>query len=245
MQKYKVCEHDEEEEGMLMGRSPLSERIWLHQLETFREIHVNKDIDDTMVEMVVIQIMNINRYDDAGEKAMKDFERVPIKIFFNTNGGDIYSCLAVCSAIEMSKTPVHCIALGKAMSAGFLMLVCGAKRYAQQYSILMHHTGSTWTGGTFTDIIEEAEVLARLNAKIHDILLRHTNIPEERLDEVFKCKQNWYVEIDEALELGIIDGIYGLAEQAEDELDEECIECIQRGEDDCDNCPKGVEEATE
>lgn len=218
----------------------LRQRIWEKHLIEKREIILNSEINDSVIELVVTQIQRINQEDDMLE-GMKGFEREPIKLFINTNGGEIYSALAVCSAIEASRTPVYTIALGKAISAGFIILVCGHQRFAQRYTTLMHHTGSSGAVGTITDIIEEAEALEKLNEKIHGLIREHTSISDEQLDEVFFRKSNWYLEIAEALDLGVIDGIWGYPIPNEDEderihpdeIGDPCEDCM---EDTCGDC---------
>lgn len=210
--KTKACEGCEQEMEVASG---LRESIWVSQLDK-REIYLNSVVDDAVIEKVVIQIQNINDIDDQHE-VINGYVREPIKLFIHTNGGDLYSALAVCSAIETSKTPVHTIAMGKAFSAGFLILMCGHKRYAQLYSTIMYHGGSTGVQGTFASIIEEADTLHRTNGRIHDLVMRHTDIPAALLEDVFHRKNDWYLDVEDALAYGVIDGVYGLQEQIEDE----------------------------
>lgn len=245
----KQCEECEGQEGP--GGSNLRERIWETQLADKREIWLNTNIDDAVIETVVVQIQNINAHDDLLD-GMKGFVREPIKLFINSNGGEIYSALSVCSAIEASTTPVHTIACGKAISAGFLILICGHKRFAQKYATIMHHVGSGGVVGIITDIIEEAEALEKLNEQIHQMILFHTSITEEQLDEVFYRKNNWYMNVDEALELGVIDGVHGYslerevmpdvedekeyAQEAECEWADPCHPCTHLEILDCADC---------
>lgn len=210
MRNKKSCEECEEKQGA--GGSNLRERIWETQLSEKREIWLNTNIDDAIIEMLVVQIQNINAHDDLLE-GMKGFTREPIKIFINTNGGEIYPALAACSAIEASRTPVWTIACGKAFSAGFLILVCGHERFAFKYANIMHHTGSGGAVGVITDIIEEAETLEKLNEMIHDLIVYHTNITAEQLDEVFYRKNNWYLNALEALQLGVVDHIWNMSDE--------------------------------
>jgi len=221
----KLKSHDEEEESaqeMNVGNFKLS--IWAQQLESFREIVINEDITDLLIEKAVIQIKNINSYDAQMESQVVGYEREPIKLLLNTGGGELDAALSLCASIEMSKTPVHTVALGKACSAGFLILICGHKRYAQQYSRLMYHTGSSGYIGTITDILEHGDYLESLNDMIHGIVLAHTAITEEQLDDVFARKSDWYLTIPEAFELGVIDSIYGAEELGEDEVEDEAYQ---------------------
>lgn len=242
MRKLKGC-NEEEEAGQELNIANFKLNIWAQQLENFREIVINEEISDKLVETAILQIMNINRYDDAMETQVVGYEREPIKILINTDGGDLAPALSLCACMEMSKTPVHTVALGKACSAGFLILICGHVRYAQQYSRLMYHTGSSGYIGVITDILEHGDYLESLNEMIHGIVLNHTDISEEQLDDVFMRKSDWYLTIGEALDLGVIDGIYGMElpdEEDEGESDHscdgECASCDYIHRDDCGGC---------
>lgn len=240
MRKFKQCD-EEETEGQELNIANFKLNIWAQQLENFREIVINEDITDKLVETAILQIINIGRYDDAMETQVVGYEREPIKILLNTGGGELDPALSLCAAIEMSKTPVHTVALGKACSAGFLILICGHKRYAQQYSRLMYHTGSSGYIGVITDILEHGDYLASLNEMIQTIVQNHTNITEEQLDDVFMRKTDWYLTIGEALELGVIDGIYGMSlpPEGDDECDSDCLNCDQ---EDCKYGPRGQQQ---
>jgi len=243
MRKFiKQCD-EEEAEGQEMNVANFKLSIWAQQLENFREIVINEDITDNLLEMATLQVININRYDDQHEAellaaGLSGYEREPIKILINTGGGELHAALSLCAAIETSKTPVHTVALGQACSAGFLILICGHKRYAQQYSRLMYHTGSSGYVGVITVILEHGDYLASLNEMIQTIVQNHTNITEEQLDDVFMRKTDWYLTIGDALELGVIDGIYGMSlpPEGDDECDSDCLNCDQ---EDCKYNPRG------
>ena len=227
MRKFvKQCD-EEVAEGQEINVANFKLSIWAQQLENFREIVINEDITDNLLEKATLQLFNINRYDDAMEAQVVGYEREPIKILISTAGGDLHAALSLCAAIEMSKTPVHTVALGQACSAGFLILICGHVRYAQQYSRLMYHTGSSGYIGVITDILEHGDYLESLNDMIHGIVLNHTDITEEQLDDVFMRKADWYLPIGEALDLGVIDGIYGmeLPDEEDDGQYAKAIDC--------------------
>lgn len=245
MRKF-VKQCDEEQETQELNIANFKLNIWAQQLENFREIVINEDITDNLLEKATLQLFNINKYDDAMETQVVGYEREPIKILINTGGGELDAALSLCSAIEMSKTPVHTVALGKACSAGFLILICGHVRYAQQYSRLMYHTGSSGYIGVITDILEHGDYLESLNDMIHGIVLNHTDISEAQLDDVFMRKADWYLTIGEALDLGVIDGIYGMELPDEEEDEDEggqytnavdcngmCSNCADEQKDEC------------
>jgi len=61
------------------------------------------------------------------------------------------------------------------------------------------------------------------------------------LQEVFLRKNNWYLEVEEALELGVIDGIHGYTNPGDallnEQQDDYCSQCITNGlNDSCEGC---------
>lgn len=203
MNRTKGCEECESNRS---GESQaLKDRVWGNQLQC-KEIIINGDINEDLIERAVLQIFNFNNMD--AEARLNPEERQPIIIYINTNGGTIDDAFSLVSAIEGSKTPVVTVALGKAYSAGFFILLAGHQRYAQKYSQLMLHQGSSGYMGKFADMIEYAKHWERLQNMIDDYIISRTKIKKKKLQEIFNGKQDWFIETKEAIDLGIINGIW-------------------------------------
>lgn len=78
-----------------------------------REILINQDIDDWIVEWTQ-EIVEWNRED----KDVAIAERKPIKIWINSNGGSLNAINELINICNLSKTPVCAIGMGKCYSAG-------------------------------------------------------------------------------------------------------------------------------
>ena len=209
MLNKKVCEECGEEE---MGMGPLKDKVWWGHQQN-REIIINGVIDESIVEKLVMQIHMFNKADEVGEKEyerleISGFKRDPITIFIHSPGGGVGCSFAAVSAIEASITPVITVAVGEAMSGGFLILLAGHERYAQRYATLMYHELSSGTVGKSTEVREYGEYLERLQQRISDYVLNNSCIPPEKLEECHMRKQDWYMDTYEALEYGIVDGIW-------------------------------------
>ena len=148
-------------------------------------------------------IIKCNRED----KGKPTEERMPIKVFIDSPGGDVCALWTTIKAIEISKTPVHTINYCTAYSAAADLLASGHKRYALPGTSAMVHSGSCVFGGT----IEQAENMKKhfdkLGKKITDYFLAHTKVDPK----VFKKKapSDWYMDEDDMLEHGLIDEIIG------------------------------------
>lgn len=233
MRRSKVNEDEDFEMVEGMSGMRIKDMIWQAQLENFREIIINGEITDDVVERVVIQIQNINRVDNTYAMQLQEYKRDPITIYISSPGGSVDASFAVVSAIEASVTPVITVAVGKAMSGGFLILLAGHRRYAQKYARLMYHELSSGVGGKATDVREYSEELEWLQDQIKRYVLSRTEIEEEILDECHTRKIDWYMDIEEALDYGCIDGVwppavYGLLEEETAtgcECESECADC--------------------
>jgi ATP-dependent Clp protease protease subunit len=109
--------------------------------------------------------------------------------------------------MEKSETPIHTIVTGAAMSCGFMILISGHKRFGYSLSTPLYHQVSSGFWGKVQDMEESLEQTKKLQAKIEQITLDRTQITKKKLKEVLKNKVDWYMTADEALLLGVIDGI--------------------------------------
>ena len=103
------------------------------------------DIEPDVGEAVEAFIRFYNQVDEEDNIPVE--ERMPIKIFIDSDGGDLSATLTMIDAIKMSKTPVWTINLGCAYSGGFFTFICGHKRLAYPHSTFLYHEGSTMNGG--------------------------------------------------------------------------------------------------
>lgn len=208
MQLKKVCDDCEDNE-MVAPFDP--GRVYSDQLN-FREIILQGDINDYLIEKAVVPIMNFNRYDDEMEAKVNQvskepYVREPIKIIIHSSGGSIEACMSLVSAIQSSKTPIHTYAMGKAYSAGFLILIAGHERFAQEHSSMMIHPGSGGYIGTFPSILKHADQIYELQERIKNFIKKNTFIEMADLDEMCEHEMDWYMYAEEALCRGVIDGI--------------------------------------
>lgn len=131
----------------------------------------------------------------------------PITLHINSFGGSVYDCFSLISIIKNSITPIQA-QIHYAMSAGALIAsVCHYRIGYELSTIMIHNLSSASWGqlGTMREDVKQCEVLEK---KIIDILVNHTKIKKDKLKQVFREKSDWYLDADEALELGIFDEIW-------------------------------------
>ena len=160
---------------------------------------------------VAEKIVAINK---ADEKAMQFaqinniiYEPQPIKLYIDSYGGSVYNCFGLLGHMENSKTPIHTIATGAAMSCGFIILIHGHKRFAFKEATPLYHQVSTGFWGKVQDMEEDVEETKRLQKRIEDMTIKKTKITKAKLKEIKERKIDWFMTAKEALDLGVIDEI--------------------------------------
>lgn len=181
------------------------------QLPMHRDLFFAKGVDQASIEEISIKILEINRDDEKLKKLYDvygiEYNPKPIKIYIDSFGGSVYQCFGLLSIMEKSKTPIHTIVTGAAMSAGFMILIHGHKRFAYEHSTVMYHQVGTASWGKLKDIDEDIDEAKRLQLKIEEMTLKKTKISKNKLDKVYVRKKDWYMSAQEALKNGVIDEI--------------------------------------
>ena len=127
---------------------------------------------------------------------------MPIKIFIDSDGGDLDCTMSLIETIKISKTPVYTINMGFAYSAAAILLIAGHKRYGMPNSNYMLHSGSASLGGTYEQTIAGTKLYKSLMNVIKSFVLEYTSISAKTYNQ--KTPTDWYLNTDEALRYGII-----------------------------------------
>lgn len=165
-----------------------------------REIVWNDVINDCMID-IPLYIFKWNKEDT--ELPVED--RKPIKIFINSNGGDVNVTLFTASVIALSKTPVITIGMGRAYSSGGLLLMAGHKRLIFDTTSILIHDGSTGAIGDTGKVLDNLEFTKESEERVMNFILSHTKIPKELMKENYR--RDWFMFSDDAIKYGIADKI--------------------------------------
>ena len=180
-----------------------SERKPKHS-DYLERIIVLGEVDDENINYAIGQIHEINKEDD--KKAVE--KREPIQLILNSPGGHVYYGFGLVDAVESSKTPVHILVQGQAMSMALPILCVGHQRSMSKRSTLMYHEISWETGQEKLGYHkQEAKEGERLQKMYDGVILQYTKVTQKKLDEVKGRNQEWYITPDQALKLGFIDSI--------------------------------------
>lgn len=176
-----------------------------------RDLFFNKQVDQNSIGDITQKIIEINQDDEHLKKVYAiyglKYEPEPIKIYIDSYGGYVYQCFGLLSVMERSQTPIHTIVTGCAMSCGFMMLICGHKRFAHKLSTPLYHQVSSGAWGTVKELEESVQESKRLQKTLESIVKDKTDISKKKLREILETKKDWYMTAEEALELNVVDEI--------------------------------------
>lgn len=176
-----------------------------------RTLYIAKQVDQDSINELTKSIITINEDDRHLEKVYTlqdlEYKPKPIQIYIDSYGGYVYQCFGLLSIIATSKTPIHTIVTGCAISCGFLIAISGHKRFCYPKSTYMYHQVSSIAAGKAKDLEESVYETKRLQKMLELHTLEFTKITKKRLKEVYKTKLDWFIHADEAKKYSIVDKI--------------------------------------
>jgi ATP-dependent Clp protease, protease subunit len=162
-----------------------------------RIIFLGSAIDDNIANLVVAQLLYLDREDPDKE----------ISIYIHSPGGVIYSGLAIYDTMQSIRAPVSTIAVGATASMATILLAAGTpgRRFALPNATVHMHPAGGGVQGYAPDVEIQARELLRMQAKILDILAKHTKQLKERIQQDFD--RDHYMDAAGAVEYGIVDEV--------------------------------------
>lgn len=150
------------------------------------------------------------------------YKKIDVRI--NSNGGDVYAGIAIFNAFRNSKADITIYIDGIAASIASIVALCGKPVKMSKYARLMIHSVS---GGFYGNKNELRQCLAEVES-LEDTLCqiyatRIGKTEEEIKAAYFDGKEHW-LKADEALSLGLIDGIYDADPIPEDSTPEQVFQ---------------------
>jgi ATP-dependent Clp protease protease subunit len=162
-----------------------------------RIVFLGTPVDDTMANLIIAQLLFLDREDPD-----KD-----IHLYVNSPGGMIYPGLAIYDTMQLLKAPVSTICLGSTASLATVLLAAGTpgKRYGLPNCTIHMHPAGGGARGYAPDVEIQARELLRMQAKIHEILAKHTGQTVEKISKDFD--RDYFMDAEGGVEYGIIDEI--------------------------------------
>ena len=158
---------------------------------------------DNIADTVDAVIRFWNNYDN--QRNIPIDEREPIKLYIDSYGGSLTEAFTICDSIKLSKTPIWTINIGTAYSGGFLIAICGDRRYAYPHASYLFHEGATGNSADANKFRNFADFSQIQLEQLKNIILKHTSITSEKYKE--KQRDDWWITADEAVDLKVCDVI--------------------------------------
>jgi len=162
-----------------------------------RIVFVNGEVNDTMADLVVAQLLFLESVDSDKE----------INMYINSPGGSVTAGLAIYDTMKYIKSDVRTICIGQAASMGAMLLSNGTKgkRFSLPSSRIMIHQVSGGAEGSMPDVRIRAREMERLNDLLAQYMASNVgkklNIVKEAMD------RDNFMSPEEAIKFGIIDKI--------------------------------------
>lgn len=166
-----------------------------------RNLFINTDIDEDIVDYLAYNIRKWNLEDTL----LPIEDRLPIKVFINSNGGLLNETMHCCDLIKLSKTPVYTICQSKAYSSGGLILVAGHKKFCYPSSTYLLHAGSTGMGGNTTSVFDTLDFQKAYEKRVKRLVVECTKFTEKEYDKNYR--KELYLDSDDMLKYGVVDEI--------------------------------------
>lgn len=162
-----------------------------------RIIFVGTPINDQVANLIVAQLLFLNREDPTKE----------IQMYINSPGGVIYAGLAIYDTMQQMTAPVSTVAVGLTASFGTVLLTAGTKgyRYALPNATIHMHQPLGGAQGQATDIEIQAREILRLKEKLNKVFVKHTSKTLEEIER--DTERDMYLDAEAAVKYGLIDQI--------------------------------------
>jgi len=154
-------------------------------------------------------IIRVNKFD---EESAKDFVeamsvaqntgQTVVPVVIDSYGGQVYSLMAMISAIKASRIPVATIVEGKAMSCGAILFSFGAEgmRFMDPDATVMIHDVSSGAFGKIEELKTDVREAERLNKKVYEMMARNCGKQPDYFLKVVheRGHADWYLDATEA-----------------------------------------------
>ena len=134
-----------------------------------------------------------------------EIEKMNIKLFVNSGGGDAFAGLSGMDHVRKNKIPITTIADGYVASAATLLMLGGHQRIAMANARILIHQLSTWFWGKYVDLLDEVQNSKELMNAFKIIYSSKTSLDKRKLQSLLK--KELHMNANQALEVGFVSSI--------------------------------------
>jgi len=162
-----------------------------------RIIYVSGPINEVCAQRVISDIIKYESSDPFSD----------ILMFIDSYGGYCDSFLSIHDMMKMSRCDIATVCIGKAMSAGQMLLMSGTKgkRFITPNSRVMIHSLSSGMYGKIHELDNEMEEWKNIQSDLESFILQYTKISKKEIRDLMS--KNSYLRSSQVLKYGIVDYI--------------------------------------
>jgi len=180
-------------------------------------MHWTSELDPKLKEVELRKppvIIRVNKFDeDSAKKFMLEMgtahntgQKV-IPVIIDSYGGQVYSLMAMISAIKHAELPVATIVEGKAMSCGAILFSFGEQglRFMDPDATIMIHDVSSMAWGKVEEVKVSAEETDRLNQIVYTMMARNCGKKDDYFLKLVHKKghADWFLDAPAAKKHGL------------------------------------------
>ena len=164
---------------------------------------------------VIIRVNNFN--EEAAKKFQNEIAAAHntgqkiIPVVIDSYGGEVYSLMAMISAIKNAELPVATIVEGKAMSCGAILFTFGEEglRFCDPDATIMIHDVSSMDWGKVEELKAGAAEADRLNTKVYTMMARNCGKKDDYFMKMVDKKKHadWFLDAQEAKKHGLANNL--------------------------------------
>ncbi len=162
-----------------------------------RVVFVGSQINDQIANLVVAQLLWLDREDSENE----------IKMYIQSPGGEVNAGFAIYDTMKLIRAPVSTYAIGLTASFGTILLTAGAKgrRFAMPSATIHMHQPLGGVQGQASDLVIHANFIVHQREQLNQILMESTGQPKEVIER--DTDRDFYMDAHKAVEYGLIDRV--------------------------------------
>lgn len=147
-------------------------------------------------EYVVLESIH-NEFDEQGK----------VYLYINSNGGDLFSALAIIDRLMSSKVDIITICEGCVASAGVLISLAGKERYIRENSYMLIHEIRSGFLGKYSEMQDDMKNNSILMKQLKNFMNERCNNKKlkKKLTKVLKHDHIWTAQ--KCLKFGLVDKI--------------------------------------
>lgn len=184
---------------------------------TDNHLYFYENIDSGSAQRLVRELRSLDSHfqKERIERQIYDprFPYPPIWLHIQSDGGEVFSSLAIADQIKSMAVPVYSIVEGSACSGATILSCACRKRYIYPNSFMMIHQVSAGNWGTYDEHMDEMKILGMIMKSLIRFYEKNSLLSKKKVSEMLK-HDSW-MSAKQAKKKGFVDFIIG-----EDTLDD-------------------------